>query len=63
MEGDKFGFSFDYQIAIFFHMGENKWKKNTVMSLVEFTLNDMNIELANIIGESIALICYHKSTK
>lgn len=44
-------------------MGENKWKKNTVMSLVEFTLNDMNIELANIIGESIALICYHKSTK
>ena len=61
VEVDKFGFSFDYQIAIFFEMGENDWEKYTVMPLVESRLKEMNIELGDTIGEPIALMCYHKT--
>jgi hypothetical protein len=63
VEVNKFGFSFDYQIAIFFEIGENEWEKNMVIPLVEFRLKEMNIKLGDIIGELIALMCYHKSTK
>ena len=63
VEVDKFGFSFDYQIAIIFEMGENEWEKDTVMPLVESRLKEMDIKLGDIIGKPIALMCYHKSTK
>ena len=62
VEVDKFGFSFDYQIAILFEMGEKEWARDTIMDLVELRLKEMNIELGNNIGESIALMCYHKIT-
>jgi hypothetical protein len=63
VEVDKFGFSFDYQIAILFEMGDSEWEKDIVMVLVEERLKEMQIELGNVIGEPIALMCYHKSTK
>ena len=63
VEVDKFGFSFDYQIAILFEMGEKEWEKETIMSLVEERLKEMNIELGEVIGEPIAIMCFHKSTK
>jgi hypothetical protein len=44
-------------------MGKKKWKKNSVMPLVESRVKEVNIELGDIIRELIALICYHKSTK
>jgi hypothetical protein len=63
VEVDKFGFAFDYQIAILFELGKTEWEKYTVMILVETRLKEMNIELGDVIGEPIALMCYHKSTK
>jgi hypothetical protein len=63
VEVDKFGFSFDYQIAILFEMGDSEWEKDIVMVLVEERLKEMQIELGDVIGEPIALMCYHKSTK
>ena len=63
VEVDKFGFSLDYQIAILFEMGEIEWEKDVVLPLVETRLKDMNIELGDIIGEPIAIMCYHQSTK
>ena len=63
VEVDRFGFSFDYHIAIYFEMAEIEWEKDTIMSLVENKLKNMSIDLGNIIGEPIALICYYKSTK
>ena len=63
VEVDRFGFSFDYHIAIYFEMGEIEWEKDMIMPLVEDRLKEMNVELGEIIGEPIALMCYHKSTK
>ena len=63
VEVDRFGFSFDYHIAIHFEMGEIEWEKDTIMPLVENTLEEMSIDLGEIIGELIALMCYRKSTK
>ena len=62
VEVDKFGFSLDYQIAILFEMGEQEWGKDIIKPLVEARLKEMGIELGDIIGEPIALMCYHKST-
>ena len=50
-------------IAISFKMNENEWENDTIMSLVENRLKEMNIDLGDIIGEPIALICYYKFTK
>ena len=44
-------------------MGEKYWEKNTILSLVEAKLKEMNIKLWEIIGEPIAIMCFHKSTK
>ena len=44
-------------------MGETKWEKDSIMPMVETRLKEMNIELGDIIGEPIALMCYHKSSK
>ena len=63
VEVDKFGFSFDYQIAITFELGEKDWEKDTILSLVEARLKDMDIKLGEVIGEPIAIMCFHKSTK
>ena len=63
VEVDRFGFSFDYHIAIYFEMGEIEWEKYTIMPLVENRLKEMSIDLGDTIGEPIALMCYHKSTK
>jgi hypothetical protein len=63
VEVDKFGFSLDYHVAIYFEMGEIEWEKDTIMPLVEDRLKEMSIDLGEIIGEPIALMCYHKSTK
>ena len=63
VEIDNFGFSLNYQIAIIFEIGENKWKKDTVMPLVGTRLKDMYIKKMDMISEPIALIYYHKLIK
>ena len=44
-------------------MDESDWENDVVMPLVESRLKERDIELGDIIGEPIVLMCYHKSTK
>ena len=62
MEVDENGFSFDYQIAINFKLKETKWKNDIIMTKVKERLEIMNIKTCDLIGEPIAIMCYHKST-
>lgn len=62
MEVDENGFSFYYQVSIHFELGEQKWERDIIMHKVKERLSIMNIELGELIGEPIAIMCYHKST-
>ena len=59
---DEHGFALDYQIAISFEIGDLKLSKEVIMKKVKERLNKMKIETGGIIGEPIAVMCYHKST-
>ena len=62
VEVDDNGFSFDNQVSIHFELGEQKWEREVIMDKVKERLNKMNIELGELIGEPIAIMCYHKSS-
>ena len=62
VEVDENGFSFDYQVSIHFELGEQKWEREVIMNKVKERLNKMNIELGELIGEPIAIMCFHKSS-
>ena len=62
MEVDENGFSFDYQVAVHFERKETKWDKDTILNKVKKRLDIMKIKTYNLIGEPIAIMCYHKST-
>ena len=62
MEVDENGFSFDYQVAINFELKETKWEKDIIMNKVKEKLTKINIQTGDLIGEPIAIMCYHKST-
>ena len=59
---DEHGFALDYQIAISFEIGNLKVSKESVMEKVKERLRKMKIEIGSMIGEPIAIMCYHKST-
>ena len=59
---DEHGFALDYQIAISFEIGNLKVSKESVMEKVKERLKKMKIEIGSMIGEPIAIMCYHKST-
>jgi hypothetical protein len=62
IEVDENRFSFDYQIVINFELNETKWEKDEIMNKVKERLTIMNIKTWELIGEPIAIMCYHKST-
>ena len=62
VEVDENGFALDYQIAIAFEIGELKVSKEKVMEKVKERLKKMKIIIGSMIGEPIAIMCYHKST-
>ena len=62
IEVDENGYSFDYQVSIHFELGEQKWERDHIMHKVKERLQTMNIELGDLIGEPIAIMCFHKST-
>ena len=62
IEVDENGFSFDYQVSIHFEVGEQKWERDVIMHKVKERLTNMNVELGELIGEPIAILCFHKST-
>jgi hypothetical protein len=45
IEIDRFCFSFDYHIVIYFEMDEIEWEKDTIMPLVENRLKEKSIDL------------------
>ena len=62
VEVDENGFSLDYQISIYFELTEIKWEKDVIMEKVKERLTTMKIKTRDLIGEPIAIMCYHKST-
>ena len=62
VEVDKHGFALDYQIAISFEIGNLKVSKEYVIEKIKERLKKMKIEIGSMIGEPIAVMCYHKST-
>ena len=58
---DEHGFSLDYQISIS-EIGNLKVSKESVMEKVKERLKKMKIAIGSMIGEPIAIMCYHKST-
>ena len=59
---DEHGFALDYQIAISFEIGNLKLSKESVIEKVKERLKKMKIAICSMIGEPIAIMCYHKST-
>ena len=62
VEVDEHGFSFDYLIAIAYEIGTYKWSKHATMEKVKARLEKMKVEFGDMIGEPIAIMCYHKSS-
>ena len=62
VEVDENGYSLDYQISIHFELKDTKWEKDIIMDKVRERLTKMNIKTGELIGEPIAIMCYHKST-
>ena len=62
VEVDENGFSFYYQVSIHFELKEIKWEKDIIMNKVKEILVTMKIKTGDLIGEPIAIMCYHKST-
>ena len=62
VEVDAHGFSLNYHIAIAFEIGTSKWSKDVIMEKIKIHLDKMKIEMEEMISESIAMMCYHKST-
>ena len=62
IEVDEHGFALDYQIAISFKIGDLKLSKEVILKKVKEGLNKMKIEVEELIEESIAMLCFHKSS-
>ena len=62
VEVDENGFALDYQIAISFEIGNLKVSKESKMEKFKERLKNMKIAIGSMIGEPIAIMCYHKST-
>ena len=61
VEVDEHGFVLDYQIAISFEIWNLKSSKESVMEKIKERLKKMKIAIGSMIGEPIAIMCYHKS--
>ena len=62
VEVDENDFALDYQIAISFEIGNLKVSKESVIEKIKERLKKMKIAIGSMIGEPIAIMCYHKST-
>jgi len=59
VEVDEGGFVLDYQIAISFELGNRNWTRDEILAKTELKLKTMNIELGEMLGEPIAILCFH----
>ena len=63
IEVDEEGFALDYQIAISFELCERNLSKEDIHAKTEARLKVMGIQLGEILGEPIAIICFHGSKR
>ena len=63
LEVDEYGFALDYQVAIIFELGDIVLLKDDVMTMVVARLKHMHIKVVNILGEPVAIMCYHGSKR
>ena len=63
VEVDEGGFSLDYQVAITFELCGRNLSRDEIYEKTEARLKTMNIELEEILGEPIAILCFHGSKR
>ena len=62
-EIDENGFSLDYQIAIAFELCDRNLTRDEIYAKTEARLEKMNIQLGEVLGEPIAILCFHGSKR
>ena len=63
IEIDEDGFALDYQIAITFELYKRNLSKDEILEKTEARLKAMDIQLGEILGEPITIICFHGSKR
>ena len=63
IETDECGFALDYQVAISFEIGEKNLPRDEIYAKTEARMKAMDIQLGEILGEPIAIICFHASKR
>ena len=63
IEVDEYGFALDYHVAILFELEDIVFLKDYAMNMVVARLKHMHIEVGSILGELIAIMCYHGSKR
>jgi hypothetical protein len=63
VEVDEHGFALDYQIAIAFGLCDRNLTKDEIYAKTEARLEKMNIQLGEMLGEPIAILCFHRSKR
>ena len=63
VEIDENGFAFDYQVAITFELCERTLLRDEIYAKTEERLKAMKIDLGEILGEPIAILCFHGSKR
>ena len=63
VEIDEGGFALDYQIAITFELCERNLTRDKIYAKTIERLNKMNIQLGDILGEPVAILCFHGSKR
>ena len=63
VEIDEGGFALDYQIAITFELCERNLTRDEIHSKTIERLKKMDIELGDILGEPVAILCFHGSKR
>ena len=63
VEIDENGFSLDYQIAIAFELCDRNLTKDEIYAKTKARLEQMNIQLGEVLGEPIAILCFHGSKR
>ena len=63
VEIDEGGFALDYQIAIAFELCDRNLTRDEIYSKTIERLKKMDIELGDILGEPVAILCFHGSKR
>ena len=63
VEVDEGGFALNYQVAITFELCDRNLSRDEILVKVEARLKIMSIQLGEMLGEPIAILCFHGSKR